>query len=127
MGLWTHELCSWMGGRRVYVRLPVGRISPLEGQMNEDLETRRIRANEARQFMQNPLFKESFESVAGYLNEVALSCDPDNKNKAQRIILSQQLLRAVRREIERKVEDGDMAAIQINEIERRGLKYVFRR
>ena len=95
--------------------------------IEQELAERRIRANEARQFMQNPLFKEAFEAVAGYLNEVALSCDPDNKDKAQRIILSQQLLRAVRREIERKVEDGDMAAIQINEIERRGVKNIFRR
>jgi len=87
--------------------------------LNEDLETRRIRANEAKQFMQNPLFKESFEAVAGYLHAQALACDPDNKDKAQRIILSQQLLQYVKREIERKVEDGDMVAIQISELERR--------
>lgn len=87
--------------------------------MKQELEERRTRANEARQFMQNPLFRDSFAAVADYLNQVALTCDPDNKDKAQRIIISQQLLQAVKREVERKAEDGDMAEVQISELERR--------
>jgi hypothetical protein len=90
--------------------------------IENELEQRRARANEARQFMQNPLFKESFGAVADYLHEVALSCNPDDKDKAQRIIISQQLLESVKREVIRKAEDGDMAEIQISELERkRGL------
>ena len=87
--------------------------------MSNDLESRRARANEARQFMGNPLFKEAFEGVGEYLRQAGLSCDPDNKDKAQRVIISQQLLEALRREIIRKIEDGDMADIQIEELERR--------
>lgn len=93
-----------------------------------DLETRQIRANEARQFMQNPLFREAFDAVDGYLNDAALSCDPDNKDKAARIVISKQLLAAIKRELTRKVEDGDVASIQLDELERRrGLSRVFRR
>jgi hypothetical protein len=95
--------------------------------MNHDLTARRARAIEAKQFMENPLFRESFAAVASYLDEVALSCDPDNMKKAQRIVLAKQLLEALKRELIRKVEDGDMATIQINEIERRGVRNIFRR
>lgn len=74
---------------------------------------------EARQLLENSHFREAWDAVDGYLNEVALSCDPDNKDKAQRVILSKQLLAAVKREFVRKVEDGDMASIQIAELEGR--------
>lgn len=86
-----------------------------------DLETRQIRANEARQFLANPLFREAFDGVAQALHDVALSCDPDDKDKAQRVVLSQQLLEAVKREIIRKTEDGDMAEFQMRELEKRSM------
>lgn len=85
-----------------------------------DLETRRIRAEEAKQFMRNPLFKECFDGVAGDLEAEALSCDKDNKDKAQRIILAKQLLWAVRREIERRAEDGDFVEFQMRELQPKG-------
>jgi hypothetical protein len=94
--------------------------------MNE-LENRRARANEARQFLQNPLFRDSFAAVEEYLNEQALGCDPDNEKKAQRIVLSKQLLAGIKRELVRKIEDGDMAIMQMAEIERRGVRHLFRR
>jgi hypothetical protein len=91
--------------------------------MNDDsLESRVFRANDAKQFLQNPLFRESFDGVAADLEAVALSCDPDNKDKAQRIVIAKQLLAAVKREITRKVEDGEMAQFQMGELEKkRGL------
>jgi hypothetical protein len=95
--------------------------------MSNDIESRRIRANEARQFLQNPLFREAFEGVAEYLRQVGLGCDPDNKEKAQRIVISMQLLEAVKREITRKVEDGDMAEVQFAEIEKRRAFRLFQR
>jgi hypothetical protein len=88
--------------------------------MNDDsLESRVIRANDAKQFLQNPLFREAFEGVAADLEAVALSCDPDNKDKAQRVVIAKQLLAAVKREITRKVEDGEMAQFQMSELERK--------
>lgn len=82
-------------------------------------EQRTILANEAKQALENKHWKEAFKAVDEALNDVALSCDPDNKDKAQRIILSKQLLAAVKREVERKVEDGDVAQFQMAELERK--------
>lgn len=83
------------------------------------LENDKFRAEDAKQLLGNKLFKDAFAAVDGYLNEVALSCDPDNKEKAQRIILSKQLLASVKREIERVVDDGDIAEVRMAELEKR--------
>jgi hypothetical protein len=89
-------------------------------------EERRVIGQEAKQLLANPHFKQAWEAVDGYLNEVALSCDPDNKDKAQRVIVSKQLLAAVKREVVRKIEDGEMAEIEIAELEarKRPLRFV---
>jgi hypothetical protein len=84
-----------------------------------DPEQRRIIGNEAKQVLENKHLKEAFEAVDTYLNQVALACDPDNKDKASRIIISKQLLAAIKRELERKIEDGEIADIEINELERK--------
>jgi hypothetical protein len=57
----------------------------------------------------------------------ALTCDPDNAEKARRIFISQQLLAAVKREVTRVVTDGDVAAIQMAELEKRNKLSFFRR
>lgn len=91
-------------------------------------EDRKFRATDARQLLENRLFVEAFEAVAGHLNAAALTCDPDNKDKAQRIIISQQLLAALKREITRVVQDGTIADVLIKEIEnRQGFRSFFRR
>ena len=78
--------------------------------------------------LDNKLFIEAFSAVEKHLGMAALACDPDNATKAQRIVISQQLLAAVKREITRVVTDGDVAEIQMKEIERRsGLKTIFQR
>ena len=59
-------------------------------------EDRIFRSTDARQLLENPLFVKAFAAVEGHLNSAALSCDPDSKDKAQRIIISQQLLAAVK-------------------------------
>lgn len=82
-------------------------------------EDRKFRATDAKQLLENQLFIEAFEAVAGHLDMAALTCDPDNPAKAQRIIISQQLLAAVKREITRIVQDGNVAEIQLAEIENR--------
>lgn len=95
--------------------------------MNDDLETRRIRAAEARQFMANPLFREAFDGVAEALRQVAIHCDADDKEKAHRVVLSMQLLGMVRREVERRAEDGDFAEFQMKELEKRSKLRLFKR
>jgi len=90
-------------------------------------EDRIFRATDARQLLENPLFVEAFAAVANHLHMAALSCEPDNKDKAQRLIISQQLLAAVKREVTRIVQDGNVAQVQLNEIEQKKRFNVFRR
>ncbi len=90
-------------------------------------EQRSVIGEEARQLLENKHFREAFDAVDGYLNEVALSCDPDNKEKAQRVILSKQLLASIKQEIIRKVEDGEVARVQIAELDKRARVRVFQR
>ena len=91
------------------------------------LESRTFRATDAKQLLENPLFVEAWEAVESHLNMQALSCDPDNAVKAQRIVISQQLLAAVKREIQRVVTDGQVAQVQIAELEKRNKLAFFRR
>jgi hypothetical protein len=84
-------------------------------------DQRRIYANEARQVLENKHFLEAFGAVESYLEAQAQSCDVDSKHgkdKAARIIVGKQLLIAVRRELERKLNDGYMAEVELVEIER---------
>lgn len=82
-------------------------------------EERRFRGQDAKSLLDNKLYKESFEQVADYLEAQAMACDPDNKDKAARIVIAKQLLRGLRREIERVIEDGEVAEIQLSELETR--------
>ncbi len=91
-------------------------------------EDRKFRATDAKQLLENKLFVEAFDAVERHLSMAALTCDPDNATKAQRVVISQQLLAAVKREITRIVEDGKVAEIQMAELERRrGIKALFQR
>lgn len=83
-------------------------------------EQRRVIGQEAKQLLENKHFREAFDAVEAYLIDQAKACDPDNKDKTQRVVIAMQLHEAVKREIIRKVEDGEMAAIEMREIERRG-------
>jgi hypothetical protein len=82
-------------------------------------EERRFRGHDARALLDNKLFKEAFSKVADHLEAQTMGCDPDNKDKAARIIIAKQLLQGIKREIERVVEDGEVAEIHLSEIETR--------
>jgi hypothetical protein len=90
-------------------------------------ESRKFAAADAKSLLDNKLFKDAFKQVGDYIESQALGCDPDNKEKAQRILISKQILAGIRREIERVVEDGIVAEIQLNEIEQRRKLFSFRR
>jgi hypothetical protein len=81
----------------------------------EEIEPGRrvVIANEARQILDNTHFKQAFAAVGDMLEAQALACDPDNKDKAARIVIGKQLLQAIRREIIRKMDDGYMAEVQM--------------
>lgn len=90
-------------------------------------EQRRARSIEARQFTQHTLYREMFEGVSQYLENRAITCDPKDKDMAADVIRCKQLLLALRREIERRVEDGDFAAFEIEQLEKKSLVRMFRR
>ena len=90
-------------------------------------QERTFRATDAKQLLENKLFVDAFDAVAGHLNMQALTCDPDNAEKARRIVISQQLLAAVKREVTRIVTDGAVAEVQIAELEKRNKLAFFRR
>lgn len=89
--------------------------------MNEKhtIEARKFRAQDAKQLLENPLLVEAFQAVENALLLASTSCEPDNKDKAQRIIISHQLLAGIKREITRIIQDGDIANVQLSEIEQK--------
>jgi hypothetical protein len=80
-------------------------------------EQRRIVANEARQLLDNRHFQEAFAAVHGYLEQKAHACE--NKEQAFSVVIAKQLLRDIRREVIRKMEDGYMAEVEIEALEKR--------
>jgi hypothetical protein len=93
--------------------------------VNVSLENRQIRATAGRQLLENPLFIEVWEAVEKHLHMATMACEPENKDKAQRIVISQQLLAAVKREVTRIVQDGQIAEVQMRELETK--RSIFRR
>lgn len=88
-----------------------------EIQKRMNLEDRIIRAADAKNLLENPLFVEAWDAVEKHLHMATMACEPDNAIKAQRIVISQQLLAAVKREITRIIGDGFVADVQMREIE----------
>ncbi len=82
-------------------------------------QDRTIRAVEAKQLLENTMFVEAWEALDAHLHARALACDADDANKALRIVISQQLLAALKREFTRIVSDGTVAEIQLAEIEQK--------
>lgn len=80
-------------------------------------EARKFRAQDAKQLLEHPMLKEAFQAIENTLISAALACEPDNKDKAQRIVISQQLLSGIKREITRVIQDGEIAKVQLSEIE----------
>ena len=90
-------------------------------------EERQVRAQEAKEFFSHPMFRAMFEGVSDVLENKALSCPSTDKEMAADIIRCKQLLVALRREIERKAEDGDFAAFELQQLNKKPLLRVFQR
>lgn len=86
-----------------------------------DLEQQRIRGEDAKALLENRLLKDAFERVGSYIEQKALSCDAGDKDRAALILTSKQILAGIKREIERVVEDGEIAKIQIDQLEKRSI------
>jgi hypothetical protein len=85
----------------------------------DTLQQRRITGNEARQILDNQHFKAAWESLDQALESQIMGCDPADEKQAARIIVSKQLLHGLRRELVRKLDDGYMAEVELEEIRRR--------
>lgn len=95
--------------------------------MNEnDLNARKFRAADAKSLLENKLFKDAWDRLHYHLEGQAMACDPDDKDKAARIIISKQLLKGIKREFERMIEDGDIADVQIAELQTRKVTKFYR-
>jgi hypothetical protein len=92
-----------------------------------DPKERQAHSIAARQFTENPLFQAMFEGVSASLESRALSCPSTDKDMAADVIRCKQLLAAMKREIERRVEDGEFAAFEIEELKKRSILRVFQR
>lgn len=90
-------------------------------------EARKYRAQDAKNIVESPLFVEAFNAVDSHIDAMALSCDPDNAEKARRIVISKQLLAAIKREFTRVINDGVVAEVQLSEIEQKRKLFAFRR
>ena len=88
---------------------------------------RRIIGAEAKDALQNKHWNAAIEAVEGYLIDSAKGCNPDDKDKCQRITISMQLLEAIKRELVGKIEDGEMATNELKELERRNRPLRFER
>lgn len=91
------------------------------------LEQAKWKAEDAKALLSNPIFIAAFKTAGEYVEAKALSCDPDNKEQAQRVILTKQILAAVQREIQRYVDDGAVAQFRIDELEKKRAFRLFRR
>jgi hypothetical protein len=90
---------------------------------DESPEYRRQVAAEAAQLLDNRHFIEAFAAVDASIEAQAVACNPNDKDHAQRIIIAKQIAQQFRREILRKLDDGYMAEVQIEAIERqRGMR-----
>ena len=71
-----------------------------------------MRAVDAQQLLDNPVFKGAVEHMEAYLETQALSTDPDDKGKCARIVISKQLLRGLIREINKYIETGEVVTLR---------------
>ena len=93
-------------------------------------DQRRIRANEARQVLENRHFIAAWDALNATIEAKALSCDTltdEGKRQAAGIVSAKQLLHGLRREFERKLDDGYMAEAELDEIARRRQRLRFQR
>lgn len=100
--------------RRKWIAQPLPDMPP-----NWSPDQRRILGNEASQVLENRHFREAWDALSQHIDAGIRACDADDKDRAQRLVISKQLLYGLRREFIRKMEDGYMASVEISEVERR--------
>ena len=72
---------------------------------------------EALSIVSNTAFRHAMDKVADYIESQAISCDPDDSKRAQRIIIAKQIQASFSREIRRIIDNGEVANVRINALE----------
>lgn len=90
-----------------------------------DLQQERIRGADARNLLDNPLLKEAFKAAEDSILEQMDDVSMRDTDMHTRLILARKVLNSVKRYIERVVETGQLADLQVNEPNR--FKQIFRR
>ncbi len=122
---------AWNYARRRTIRR--ARWIPGEAQdaIREDTpDARRITANEARQVLENRHFVAAWNALDRSLEGEMLSFNvhqPGGPETAARMVIARQLLHGLRREFARKLTDGYMAEVELDEIARANRARIFRR
>ena len=78
-----------------------------------------FKANDAQTLLDNPIHKEAIKKINEYIENKALSVDPNNEKAAQMIIVTKQLAVTYIRAIERFIEDGKVEQIRIDQLEKK--------
>lgn len=88
----------------------------------------RLWALDAEALQQNRVWRAVWLRLEDYMESRALGCDTNrDPSVAQDIIRCKQLIKALQREAERIIEDGEVAAIQLAEIDKSRKSRIFRR
>jgi hypothetical protein len=114
---------AWNYARRRAIRREQWLPGEAKDAIGDDTpDQRRIRANEARQVLENRHFVAAWDALASGLEASALSCNvytEEGGRQASQILTAKQLLHSLRREFVRKLDDGYMAELELDEIVRK--------
>lgn len=101
-----------------------------DAQRDQTPDQRRIHANEAGQVLQNKHFRGAWDALNEHLEAQVLGCNTNTKEgreQAANVVATKQLLHGLRREFLRKLDDGYMAEVELEEIHKRARLLRFRR
>lgn len=93
-----------------------------------DLNSDIFSASDAKQLVENPVWKKIWIGVNAAIDAKSLACDTaHDKDGAADIIRVKQLIRGLEREVQRVIDAGTIAELRIDELEKKGQVKEFRR
>lgn len=84
--------------------------------MTEDLHKIVSDALEGKRIIESGPYLAATERMTAHLEAQLLSCNPDDKEKTQRVVLAKQIFKGIQREFARLIQDGEVAQIQLDEL-----------
>ena len=88
-------------------------------------EERRVIGAEAKQALDNKHWREAFDAMESYLIDSAKSAR--DAQAAHLVAISLQLLEGIKQELIRKIEDGEVAKMELEQVERANRPRMFQR